>query len=60
MVNINSIAIKIQSETGTIEPIYEVHSYEKAQEVLEATLKGLEGDRGAKVSWSLTGTIVVA
>ena len=60
MVNINSISINIQSSNGIIEPTYEVHSYEKAQEILEETLKGLEGDRNAKVSWSLSGTIVVA
>ena len=60
MVEINTLSIRIQSATGTVEPLFEVHSYEKAQEVLEATLESLEGDRGAKVSWALSGTIVVA
>lgn len=59
MINIYSLHITIQSATGTISPVYEVHSYAKAEEILNETLALLKDDNNAKVSWSITGTAEV-
>ena len=53
--NITTLAIEIFNGTDTIRPVYEVHSWSKAEEIINATKELLKDKPNATFSFEVYG-----